>query len=76
MVGVIEYQETQDQLQTLQEQLLALELQNSLAAALVEETKGELIELDDLAAEFGFSREDFDVSPAPDDYDSMSPRHG
>ena len=58
MVGVTEYQETQDQLQALQEQLLAMELKNSLAAALVEEAQGELIELDNLAAEFGLNKKE------------------
>lgn len=76
MVGVTEYQEIQDQLQTLQEQLLTLELRKDLDEMLDLEAKGQLIEMEELAAEFGFSEKDFDTSQAPNNYEDLSTSRG
>lgn len=76
MVGVSEYQELQDHLEDLQDQLLALELRKDLEEMLELEAKGQLKNLEDLAAEFGFSKKDFDTRPAPDNYEDLSNSHG
>lgn len=59
------YQKIQNELQARKERLLAIELKKSLVAALEEELEGKVIELEDLAAEFGFSSEDFDPGRRP-----------
>lgn len=63
-----------DDFQDMQDQLLALELQLGLRQALEEEKRGELIELDDLAAEFGIDMSQFDYSEKPEGYDQMIPQ--
>lgn len=58
----------------LQNQVLAIELEESLNQAREEQKRGELIELDVLAAKFGFSEADFpDVMQKPEGYDQMKP---
>jgi PHD/YefM family antitoxin component YafN of YafNO toxin-antitoxin module len=47
--------------QAVQDRLLAMELQEAYRQAKEEEARGELIDLDDLAAEFGFSEKDFSL---------------
>ncbi len=63
--------------QAIQDRLLAMELQEAYRLAKEEEQRGELIELDDLAAEFGFSETDFpDVAQKPEGYDALIPKGG
>ena len=64
VMGVAEYQQMQDQNQLLRDRLLAVELQDGLMLAKQEEKRGELIELDDLAASFGFDPSEFEIGAA------------
>jgi prevent-host-death family protein len=60
--------------QAVQDRLLAMELQEAYRQTKAEEARGELLDLDDLAAEFGFSEADFpDIARKPENYDSMIP---
>lgn len=61
--------------QAVQERLLAMELQEAYRLTKEEEARGELIELDELAREFGFSEADFpDVAQKPEGYDTLIPK--
>jgi len=61
--------------QEVQDRLLAMELQEAYRQTKTEEASGELIDLDDLAAEFGFAEADFpDVMEKPENYDKMIPK--
>lgn len=66
LLSVDEYQEMQDR-------ITALELQLGLRQMLEEHKRGELGELDDLAAEFGIDMSQFDYSQKPEGYDQMIP---
>lgn len=67
-VVVISVREFED----LQNRLLAMELEEGLRQAREEQKRGELIELDALAAKFGFSEADFpDVMKKPEGYDQQ-----
>ena len=60
--------------QAVQDRLLAMELQEAYRLAREEEARGELVDLDDLAAKFGFSEADFpDVLQKPEGYDAIIP---
>jgi prevent-host-death family protein len=61
--------------QALQDRLLAAELEAGLQAALEEEKRGELIELDAMIRELGFSPTEFNSSPIPENYEQMIPRN-
>lgn len=61
--------------QAVQDRLLAMELQEAYRMAKEEEQRGELIDLENMAAEFGFSESDFpDVAQKPEGYDAMIPK--
>jgi len=68
VMSVADFQETQDR-------LLAMELKEAYRLAREEEARGELVDLDELAAEFGFSEADFpDITQKPEGYDTMIPK--
>lgn len=52
---------------TRQNQPLAAELEAGLQEALEEEKRGELIDLDDMIKELGFSLSEFNPDPVPED---------
>ena len=56
-------------------QQLARELREAYRQAKEKEQRGELISLDELAAEFGFSEADFpDIKQKPEGYNAMIPK--
>lgn len=66
-----------DEYQEIQDYILALELQLGLFQALEEQKRGELIELDELAARLGIDMNQFDFSQKPEGYEQMIPvRYG
>jgi hypothetical protein len=56
-------------LQELYDRVLAVELKAAYEMALAEEKRGELIRLEDMAAKYGFRREDFDLEAMRDGND-------
>jgi prevent-host-death family protein len=55
------YEEREERLALLEDRLIALELPEMYRQSVEEGKRGELIDLDDLAAEFGFKESDFDL---------------
>jgi prevent-host-death family protein len=60
--------------QAMQNRLLAAELEAGLQAALTEEKRGELLDLDDLITGLGFAPSEFKPGPAPENYEKMIPQ--
>lgn len=67
VISVLEFED-------MQNRILAMELERGYSQAREEEKRGELIELDELAAAFGFKESDFpDIMEKPEGYDQMIP---
>lgn len=60
--------------QALYDRVLAAELEAGLRLALEEEKRGELIDLDSMAAEFGINPSEFEIAAEPEGYDQMIPK--